>query len=175
MKNRFLFGALFALLLGVLLGASNIPQGWTWNSTLNAFSVLMKDGGGTKFVPGYESYSAPVTFGGGAYSSGANMVQMNMTKTGKAVTLCLKGIFTITMSATTNILTGSVIPVSMRPANNLYAITSVASNGVVSAGVAAFSSNGLIRIYYGVNETTNWPAAGISGWEPFCVTFSIDQ
>lgn len=50
MKNRFLLGSLFALLMVALLGASNIVQQWTWNSTLNAFQVLMKDGGGTKFV-----------------------------------------------------------------------------------------------------------------------------
>jgi hypothetical protein len=50
MKNRFLFGSLFALLVVALLGASNIPQGWTWNSTLNAFQVLMKGDGETKFV-----------------------------------------------------------------------------------------------------------------------------
>jgi hypothetical protein len=51
MKNSFLFGALFALFIGVLLGASNIPQGWTLNAARTAFSVLTKDGGGTVFVP----------------------------------------------------------------------------------------------------------------------------
>lgn len=50
MKNRFLLGSLFALLVVALLGASNIPQGWTWDKTSQWFSVLMKDGGGTKFV-----------------------------------------------------------------------------------------------------------------------------
>ena len=63
MKNRFLLGSLFALLMVALLGASNIPQGWTWNSTLNAFQVLLKDGGGTKMVPTADdgSFSAPFT------------------------------------------------------------------------------------------------------------------
>jgi hypothetical protein len=63
--NRFFFGSLFALLIVALLGASNIPQGWTWDKTSQWFSVLMKDGGGTKFVAAApKQYEAGKTYNG---------------------------------------------------------------------------------------------------------------